>query len=105
MGGERCAGQCRAQVEQAFLHGRRVGGRVDLPAMLVVEVLTAYHRRGSSLVASHACVTGARLRSSGAPGPPILVATQPGSSALEKTPGQRRATANASTTSKSLLSE
>src|SRR5277367_2978593 len=33
--------------------------------------------------------------SSGAPAPPILVATQPGVSAFDSTSGQRRATANA----------
>jgi hypothetical protein len=35
-------------------------------------------------------------RSSGAPRPPILVGTQPGSTALLRTSGQRRATAKAS---------
>ncbi len=59
---------------------------------------------GSSLTASQAWVTGAWDMSSGAPGPPILVGTQPGSRALLSTPGQRRATANASTTSNSLES-
>ena len=38
-------------------------------------------------------------------GPPIFVATQPGSRALESTPGQRRATAKASRTLCSLVSE
>ena len=37
--------------------------------------------------------------SSGAPGPPILVGTHPGSSALDRTPGQSLATAKASATS------
>src|SRR3712207_7452487 len=50
-----------------------------------------------SLTASHAWVTGARDRSSGAEGPPILVGTQPGSTAFDRTDGQRRATARAST--------
>ena len=50
---------------------------------------------GSPLTASQAWVTAARLRSSGAPGPPILVGTQPGSRALDSVPGQRRATAKA----------
>jgi hypothetical protein len=36
-----------------------------------------------------------RQRLLGAPGPPIFVATQPGSRALESTSGQRRATAKA----------
>ena len=40
----------------------------------------------------------------GAPGPPILVGTQPGSSAFDRTPVHSRATAKASTTSNSLLS-
>ena len=35
-------------------------------------------------------------RSSGAPGPPIRVGTQPGSTEFDRTPGRRRATANAS---------
>jgi hypothetical protein len=38
-------------------------------------------------------------------GPPILVGIQPGSSALEKTSGQRRAIAKANNTSCSLVSE
>ena len=54
---------------------------------------------GSSLVASHACVRHPASRSSGAPGPPIFVGTQPGLTAFDKTLGQRRATANASSTS------
>ena len=62
------------------------------------------HAAGSSLTASQAWVTGASDMSSGASGPPILVGTQPGSTTLESTPGLRRATARASTTSHSLLS-
>jgi hypothetical protein len=41
---------------------------------------------------SHAWVTGASEMSSGAPGPPILVGTQPGSSAFDRTPVHSRAT-------------
>jgi hypothetical protein len=43
-------------------------------------------------------------RSTGAPGPPILVRAQPGSTALLKTFGQRHASAKARATSCSLLS-
>ena len=56
------------------------------------------------LTASQACVRWAWLISSGAPGPPIRVGTHPGSSAFEKTSGQRRATAKARRTSYNLLS-
>jgi hypothetical protein len=55
----------------------------DLPFSNPVLLITA--AAGSSLTASHAWVTGARRRSSGAPGPPILVATQPGSTELDRT--------------------
>ncbi|MFJ9782975.1 hypothetical protein ACIRSS_25575 [Amycolatopsis sp. NPDC101161] len=56
----------------------------------------------SSPVASRARVTGARP--SGAPRPPILVATHPGSTEFRSTPGHRRATPKATRMSKSLLS-
>ena len=45
------------------------------------------------------------MRSSGAPGPPILVGTQPGSTALLRTLGQWRAIAAARAVTNSLLSE
>ena len=60
---------------------------------------------GSSLVASHSWVRCPSRRSSGAPGPPILVGTQPGSTALLYTSGQMRATATARAVTNSLLSE
>src|SRR4030095_12852537 len=60
---------------------------------------------GSSLVASHCWVRCPSRRSSGAPGPPILVGTQPGSTALLYTSGQIRATATARVVTNSLLSE
>ena len=47
---------------------------------------------GSLLVASHTCVFGPASRSSVAPGPPILVATHPGSTAFDRTSGHFRAT-------------
>src|SRR5690349_1129436 len=58
-----------------------------------------------SLVASHTWVTCPRSRLSDAPGPPIRVGTQPGSTALLGTPGHSRATAAARVVTKSLLSE
>ena len=60
---------------------------------------------GWSLVASHSWVRCPSRRSSGAPGPPILVGTQPGSTALLDTSGQSRATAQARAVTNSLLSE
>jgi len=45
---------------------------------------------GSSLTASHTCVRYPASKSSGAPGPPIFVATQPGSRAFERTPDALR---------------
>src|SRR6516164_592269 len=49
--------------------------------------------------------SGPASKSSGAPGPPILVGTHPGSSALDSTSGQWRATAKANKTSWSFESE
>src|SRR6516165_12796910 len=53
----------------------------------------------SSLVASQAWVIHPCWRSSGADGPPIFVATHPGSKALDRTSFQCLATANANRTS------
>jgi hypothetical protein len=52
----------------------------------------------SELSASQTCVLGAASRSSGAPGPPIFVGTEPGSKAFDRTSGHSLATANASKT-------
>jgi hypothetical protein len=81
----------------------RVGvGWADL---LVVEVLAS--DQGCGVIADREPGLGDRGEREvvGAPEPPILVATQPGSTELDRTPGQRRATPNASRMSKSLLSE
>src|SRR5947208_11876552 len=60
---------------------------------------------GSSLTASQVWVRYPISKSSGAPGPPIFVATQPGSTALLSTSGHHRATAKARAVTFSLLSE
>ena len=60
---------------------------------------------GSSLTASQAWVSAPIPMSSGAPAPPIFVATQPGSTALEKTSRRCRATAAARAATNSLESE
>src|SRR4051812_24474362 len=60
---------------------------------------------GSSLTASQVWVRYPISKSSGAPGPPIFVGTQPGSTALLRTSRHRRATAEASAVTYSLLSE
>ena len=76
-----------------------------LRAPLVMPITAGDEGFGCTEVASHSCVRWPRRRSSGALGPPILVGTQPGSTELVITSGQRRAIAAASVVTKSLLSE
>src|SRR3954452_11764451 len=95
----------RADLDQAILNLLAPGERVRPAQLLMIEKYSPVDSAsGSSLTASQAWVIWALLMSSGAFGPPMRVGTQPGSSALERTAGQRRATAKARSTSCSLLS-
>ena len=84
---------------------RAPGVGMNPSRLFMIEVLACHPRRRLVADGEPACVTGASERSSGAPAPPILVGTQPGSTEFDRTRGQRRATANAKTTSSNLLSE
>jgi hypothetical protein len=94
-----------AGVEQPFLPVRIARSRVGVTKLHVVEILS---RDGGSRVITHgepylSAMAGIQIVRR--PAPPILVATQPGSRALERTFGQRRAIAKARSTSCSLVSE
>src|SRR3954449_13620672 len=78
---------------------------MGLLGSLVVPVAAADERLGVGVVASQTCVMCARARSSLAPGPPILVGTQPGSTACATTSGLSRATAAMSVVTNNFASE
>src|SRR6266436_1729457 len=88
--GERDAGDPAAFRQQLVLDLYVPCDRIRLAKLLVVEIFAGRPRHRSSLVASQAWVTCAFCMLPGADGPPILVGTQPGSSALDKTFFQRR---------------
>ena len=102
---QRRAGEARQGGEKLVLERRVEGRRVRLRRRWWYQYPPLVRASGSSLVASHSCVRCPSRRSSGAPGPPILVGTQPGSTALLYTCGQSRATATARVVTNSLLSE
>lgn len=79
------AGQRGAISEQLVLDLEIAGGRVCRAGLLVIEIAARHPGVRIRASASHAWVTGASEMSSGAPGPPILVGTQPGSSAFDRT--------------------
>ena len=89
---------------QTVLERLVVDGAMRLQSPAVVPVPPAARASGSSLTVGHSCVWWPSSRSSGALGPPILVGTRPGSTALPDTPGCSRATAAAGVVTKSLLS-
>src|SRR3954454_15114506 len=101
---QRHPGQLAQPVEKSLLKvgiGRFVR-RLLLPE--VMPVTTADQAAGFMLTASQGLVRCPGATPTGAPAPPILVRTQPGSTALLSTCGQRRAKAKASATMCSLLS-
>jgi hypothetical protein len=103
--GDRLAGELIAGGEQAVLDDRVGDGWVRFAQSSVVEVATALPRERVDTSREPDLRLGSGGELAGRPGSPIFVLTQPGSTELLTTSGQRRATAAASTASRSLESE
>jgi hypothetical protein len=103
--GDHLARELITRVEQAVLDDA-VGDRgVHLAWPSMVDVATALPREWVATGREPNLCLGPRAKLAGASRPPIFVRTQPGSTELLTTSGHRRATATASTASKSLESQ
>ena len=102
--GDHLAGELITGGEQAVLDGGVGDGGVRFAWPSMVEVAAALPREWVATGGEPDLRLGPGPSSPGAPGPPIFVRTQPGSTELLTTFGHRRATAAASTASNSLES-
>ena len=92
-------------LEQAVLKALIAHGRMGLARVLCGRSTARGRRRGVVADGQPRLRPGAFHQIVGSPRAPILVATQPGSTAVATIAGRRRATAAARVASNSLLSE
>src|SRR5207253_1037373 len=94
-------GQLFTSGQKRVLDGDVRCRRVSGLSSLAIEIPAAHFRARVLADGQPHLGRDALLRSPGADAPPIFVGAHPGSTAFERTCGQRRATAKASTTSNS----